>query len=164
MYSYITKELPEILEKEFSLSLRKVGIFGHSMGGHGALICFLKNINLYQSVSAFAPIANPTQCPWGIKAFTGYLGSNQETWKDYDATELIKNYQGPPITLFIDQGSADSFLKEQLKPDNLIQAAQLNKSLITVEYRLQADYDHSYWFISTFINDHLEFHARYLLQ
>jgi S-formylglutathione hydrolase len=131
------------------------------MGGHGALICALKNPGLYQSVSAFAPICNPFNCPWGKKAFTGYLGPDEESWKDYDATELLKKYNGPPLELFIDQGSEDQFLKEnQLLPNNLTAAAA--KAQMPFIYSLREGYDHSYFFIASFIGEHLAYHAKFL--
>jgi S-formylglutathione hydrolase len=131
------------------------------MGGHGALICALKNPGLYQSVSSFAPISNPINCPWGKKAFTGYLGPDESTWKEYDATELVAKYNGPPLEIFIDQGSDDQFLKEnQLLPNNLTEAA--SKAQMPFIYKLRENYDHSYFFISTFIGEHLAYHAKFL--
>jgi S-formylglutathione hydrolase len=131
------------------------------MGGHGALICALKNPGLYQSVSGFAPISNPVNCPWGKKAFTGYLGPDESTWKEYDATELVAKYNGPPLEIFIDQGSDDQFLKEnQLLPNNLTEAA--SKAQMPFIYKLRENYDHSYFFISTFIGEHLAYHAKFL--
>lgn len=131
------------------------------MGGHGALICALKNPGLYQSVSAFAPISNPINCPWGKKALAGYLGSDENTWKEYDASELVAKYNGPPLELFIDQGAEDQFLKEdQLLPKNLTNAAA--KAGVPFVYNLREGYDHSYFFISTFIGEHLAYHARFL--
>lgn len=180
MYSYVTSELIEVINSNFagnhsspsyfdkiinfSLLLvipNKQSIFGHSMGGHGALISALKNPGLYQSVSAFAPISNPINCPWGKKAFNGYLGPDEATWKEYDATELVAKYNGPPLELFIDQGSEDQFLKEdQLLPKNLTNAAAVAR--IPFVYSLREGYDHSYFFISTFIGEHLAYHARFL--
>merc|ERR1711881_15359 len=151
MYSYVTEELPSIVEKNFSILPGKSAVTGHSMGGHGALICALKNPGMYQAVSAFSPICNPINCPWGQKAFTGYLGTNTEAWKEYDACELSKKYNGPPLAILADQGSADGFLeKGQLLPDNLIKATQDNSSLACT-VRMQDGYDHSYYFIATFI-------------
>jgi len=129
------------------------------MGGHGALISHLKNPGVYTSVSAFAPICNPTQCPWGDKAFNGYLGS-VEAGKAYDATELMKNYQGPKAPILIDQGTADGFLKGQLLPENLAAAAA--KANYPISLNMRPLYDHSYYFISTFMRDHVDFHARAL--
>lgn len=161
MYSYVTKELPNLIKGNFAAS-EKASIFGHSMGGHGALICALKNPGMYQSVSAFAAICNPINCPWGEKAFTGYIGTDKEAWKAYDATELAKSYDGPALDILCDQGSADGFLEQnQLLPDNLVNAAQTNPSLNLVS-RMQEGYDHSYYFIASFVKGHLKFHAAHL--
>ncbi|KAK2719940.1 hypothetical protein QYM36_005417 [Artemia franciscana] len=132
------------------------------MGGHGALICALKNPGLYKTVSAFAPIANPINCPWGQKAFSGYFGeNNKEEWKNWDATELVKNYNGPPIEILVDQGKSDQFLEQgQLLPDNFVRACVAAK--VPIVYRLQDGYDHSYYFIATFIADHFAHHAKQL--
>jgi len=137
----------------------ELGISGHSMGGHGALICALKNPAMYKSVSAFAPICNPINCPWGQKAFSGYLGSNQETWKSWDATEIVKHYSGPPFSyILIDQGKEDGFLPEgQLLPGNFVESCREQK--LPVVLRMQEGYDHSYYFVSTFIGDHIKHHA-----
>ncbi|XP_043209776.1 S-formylglutathione hydrolase-like [Amphibalanus amphitrite] len=160
MYSYVTKELPQLISENFPAN-GKQSIMGHSMGGHGALICALKNPGMYTSVSAFSPICNPTQCPWGQKAFTGYLGSDRATWQGYDATELVKSYSGPALDILIDQGSEDGFLKDgQLLPDNLVAACA--KASMAVDYRLQPGYDHSYYFIATFVGDHIAKHAEAL--
>lgn len=156
MYDYVTKELPEICENELPITdLRSVS--GHSMGGHGALICFLKNPNMYRSVSAFSPICNPAMCDWGKKAFTGYLGPNEEAWKEYDATHLLATYEGPKSTILIDQGADDEFLEVgQLLPDNFVSVAkQVNHP---VNLRMQNGYDHSYFFIASFIEDHIKHH------
>ena len=126
------------------------------MGGHGALICALKNPGKYQSVSAFAPIVNPTNCPWGEKAFTGYLGEDKATWNEWDATCLVENLS-ERLPLFIDQGEADNFLAEQLKPDALETVCEKVGHPITL--RRQPGYDHSYFFIASFIDDHLDFHS-----
>merc|ERR1711879_416435 len=141
----------------------KASIFGHSMGGHGALTLALKNPSKYESVSAFSPICNPTKCPWGTSAFPLYLGSDKETWKAYDATELIKSYKGRDLHILCDQGTDDNFLKgdvNQLQPLNFIAAAQEAK--VPVTFRMQAGYDHSYYFMATFIGEHLAHHAKYL--
>lgn len=160
MYDYITKELPAIIENNFPVSDVK-SISGHSMGGHGALTIGLKNAAQYRSISAFSPISNPIQCPWGQKAFTAYLGTDIENWKQYDASELLK--QGPsPLAILVDQGDADGFLSEQLKPELLVAAANKHGSELTL--RMQPGYDHSYYFISSFIDDHLNFHAKYLFE
>lgn len=159
MYSYVTEELPALIAQNFPGNPQKQGIFGHSMGGHGALICALKNPTYYQSVSAFAPIAAPMQCPWGQKAFSHYLGPNLEDWKAYDASELILTTQ-LPYPILIDQGMADTFLQTQLMPDVFEAAcAQVGQPL---HLRRQPGYDHSYYFISTFIEDHIRYHAERL--
>ncbi|KAL0099267.1 hypothetical protein PUN28_020086 [Cardiocondyla obscurior] len=163
MYSYITKELPALINKEFSTLPSKQSIMGHSMGGHGALICALKNPGQFKTVSAFAPICNPIKCPWGKKAFSGYLGGSEDNdvWKEWDATELAKKYNGPPLNVLIDQGTEDSFLKqEQLLPENLLHAVK--DSNIETNVRFQNGYDHSYYFIATFIEDHFKHHVKYL--
>lgn len=132
------------------------------MGGHGALISALKNPGLYKSVSAFAPICNPTACPWGVKAFAGYLGlKDTGKWEEWDACELVKSYNGPPLELFIDQGSADSFLHQsQLLPVNLVEACK--QARVPVIYNVREGYDHSYFYISTFIGEHINYHMQYL--
>jgi len=159
MYDYITKELPELVSGLFPVDPVRMGITGHSMGGHGAMIAHLKNPGKYTSCSAFAPICNPTQVPWGEKAFKGYLGS-VEAGAEYDATELVKKYSGPKPTILIDQGTADGFLQNQLKPENF--AAAADKANYPVQVRMQPLYDHSYYFISTFMRDHVDHHARSL--
>ncbi len=160
MYDYITKELTQIINDNFPVDSNRVSITGHSMGGHGALIIAFNNQNKYKSVSAFSPISAPMQCPWGIKAFTNYLGENKNEWEKYDATELIKS-KNINIPIMIDQGDADNFLKDgQLRPDLLMEAAK--EKFLDVNLRMQKDYDHSYYFIATFIEDHLRFHAKYL--
>ncbi len=160
MYSYVTRELPEIVKSIGGGRADRQGIFGHSMGGHGALICALKNPDQYLSLSAFAPISAPMQVPWGQKAFSGYLGSDQSTWREYDASELIaaKRYVRP---ILIDQGDKDKFLAEQLKHAVFVEAARRSGS--DVNYRLHPGYDHGYYFISTFMEDHLRHHARQLI-
>lgn len=156
MYSYVTGELPALLSEHFPIDPDRQGITGHSMGGHGALICAFKNPDRYRSVSAFAPIAAPMQCPWGQKAFRHYLGENQDNWKAYDASELIltANWQRP---ILIDQGTADRFLEQQLMPDRLKESCAKVNQPITL--RLQDGYDHSYYFIASFIADHIRHHA-----
>jgi len=161
MESYIVKELPEALYMEFpQLDSSRVGITGHSMGGHGALTLALKYPDLYKSVSAFAPITNPTECPWGQKAFSGYLGDeDKESWKKHDATELVKKSKG--FKALIDVGTGDNFYKQgQLLPENFEKAAK--SAGAEVEVRYQPDYDHSYFFVSTFAKDHVEWHAKFL--
>ena len=162
MFSYVTSELPSLVQANFPVIPDKQSIFGHSMGGHGALICALKNPGKYKSVSAFAPICNPVNCPWGQKAFSGYLGSNREAWKDWDATELVRKYQGPPLPyILIDQGKEDSFLAQsQLLPENFVEACREAK--VPVMLRMQEGYDHSYYFIASFVEDHIKQHAEAL--
>ncbi|ESO92858.1 hypothetical protein LOTGIDRAFT_120210 [Lottia gigantea] len=161
MYSYITEELPALINEKFPTISDRQSITGHSMGGHGALICTLKNPGKYRSVSAFSPICNPMNCPWGEKAFTGYLGSDKTAWKEYDACELSKTYSGPQLNILIDQGKADNFLTQnQLLPESLVQVC--SDKAIPISLRMQEDYDHSYFFIATFIEDHIKHHAKYL--
>lgn len=159
MYSYVVHELPALIAQHFPIKPEKQGIFGHSMGGHGALICALKNPQQYQSVSAFAPIAAPMRCPWGEKAFSNYLGTNQATWRNYDASELVltANYNRP---ILIDQGTTDQFLKKQLLPEVFETACQKVGQPLNLRY--QEGYDHSYYFISSFIADHIRHHAEAL--
>ncbi|WP_100915656.1 S-formylglutathione hydrolase [Pseudoalteromonas spongiae] len=158
MYDYIVKELPALVEQHFPVTQTK-SISGHSMGGHGALTIGLKNQSQYRSISAFSPITNPMNCPWGQKAFTQYLGSNKESWREYDASELLASAQSR-LPILVDQGDADNFLQEQLKPENLIAAAKQSNS--EIELRMQAGYDHSYFFIQSFIDEHIAFHSKYL--
>lgn len=160
MYSYIVDELPQIIAANFQLETGRSGIFGHSMGGHGALVIGLRNPDKYQSISAFAPIVAPSQVPWGQKAFANYLGSDPETWRQYDAVELIKSGLNIPGEILIDQGTADPFLKEQLRPE-LFEAVCQNAGQ-PVRIRRQEAYDHSYFFISSFMQDHIEHHAKIL--
>jgi S-formylglutathione hydrolase len=159
MYSYITQELPALIAEHFPADMGHQGIMGHSMGGHGALTIHLKNPGTYKSVSAFAPICAPSQCPWGQKAFLGYLGKDETSWRDYDACALIRR-QPSDALLFIDQGAEDPFLSEQLLPDLLVEACE--EAGQHFELRMQADYDHSYYFIQSFIEDHLRHHAKAL--
>jgi S-formylglutathione hydrolase len=163
MYSWITRELPVLVERDFPVDAQRQGIFGHSMGGHGALTIGLRNPERYRSISAFAPIAAPMNCPWGQKAFTGYLGSDRENWRAYDTCELLRAL--PAVTgrppLLVDQGMADAFLEQQLMPDRLEQACKDSGYPLTL--RRHAGYDHGYYFISTFVEDHLRHHARALL-
>ncbi|GIU52980.1 S-formylglutathione hydrolase [Shewanella sp. KT0246] len=158
MYDYVVNELPELIEQHFPVSQQR-SISGHSMGGHGAISIGLKNPQRYQSISAFSPICNPINCPWGQKAFNGYLGTDKQDWLEYDSTELMKLTQAS-VPMLVDQGSDDSFLAEQLKPQALIDVAKEQEYPLTL--RMQEGYDHSYYFISSFIEDHLRFHAKYL--
>jgi S-formylglutathione hydrolase len=159
MESWITCELRELVLSAFPARPDRVGVFGHSMGGHGALTLALRHPALYQSVSAFAPIAAPMQCPWGEKAFGGYLGADRAAWAGHDATELVRSGRKAPPML-IDQGLADNFLAEQLHP-HLLEAAcaQAGQPLVL---RRHEGYDHGYYFIASFIEDHLRHHAQYL--
>ncbi|KAK2751616.1 hypothetical protein FQN55_000337 [Onygenales sp. PD_40] len=163
MYSYVTEELPKTVFAAFEqLDSSRVSITGHSMGGHGALTLFLKNPGKYKSVSAFAPISNPINCPWGQKAFKGYLGDNLEKWKEHDATELVKKWKGP-LNLLVDVGTGDNFYKQgQLLPENFEQAAKEAGVDAGVNIRYQPDYDHSYFTMATFSDDHVEHAAKYL--
>jgi S-formylglutathione hydrolase len=159
MYSYVTRELPEIIAAGLPGLADATGIFGHSMGGHGALVCALRNPQRYKSVSAFAPVAAPMQSPWGKKAFTNYLGDDTQSWREYDATELVA--RGPfPGPILIDQGMSDQFLVEQLLPEKFSAAAA--KSGQRLNLRMQQGYDHGYYFIQTFMADHLRHHAKQL--
>lgn len=156
MYSYVTDELPTLIKNEFPVDGSRAGISGHSMGGHGALTIALKNPSEYKSVSAFSPIASPMNCPWGEKALRGYLGPDKSAWRQHDACALIEDGAHVPAIL-VDQGAADSFLTEQLKPERL-KAACANRD-IELTLRMQKGYDHSYYFIATFIEDHMQWHA-----
>jgi len=158
MYSYVTRELPEIVDSFGNAAADRQGIFGHSMGGHGALVCALKNPDRYRSVSAFAPISSPSEVPWGQKAFTGYLGSDRSAWAQYDASALAARGFDKPI--LIDQGMADKFLAEQLQPHKFEQVCR--EAGIELKMRYQDGYDHGYYFISTFVEDHLLHHAAML--
>lgn len=166
MYDYIVFELPSIVEEPFGGDGNRRGIFGHSMGGHGALVAALRNPDRYRSVSAFAPIGTPSACPWGRKAFGAYLGDDPSAWRAYDATEIVRSTASaargtnPGHSILIDQGDADSFLNEQLKPWLFQRACE--EAGQPVLLRMQAGYDHSYYFIASFIGDHLEHHASVL--
>jgi S-formylglutathione hydrolase len=163
MYSYITSELPALIDAHFPVDTGRVGIFGHSMGGHGALTIGLKNPGgRYRSISAFAPISAPKQVPWGQKAFNGYLGADKGQWDDYDATVLMSKVKDTSrrSPILIDQGLADQFLEQQLHPHLLEETAREVGYQLTL--RRQPGYDHGYYFISSFIDDHLRHHARIL--
>lgn len=159
MLSYVTKELPEIVAAHFPADIGRQAITGHSMGGHGALTIALKNPSAYKSVSAFSPIVSPLRCPWGEKALTGYLGDDRRTWRAYDATALIEDGARVPEIL-VEQGEADDFLEGQLKPSLLAEACKA--AGIPLDLRMRPGYDHSYYFISTFLADHLRWHAERL--
>lgn len=161
MYSYVANELPDLIHENFPTIRDRESISGHSMGGHGALVLALSKAREYRSVSAFSPICHPTTTPWGQHAFERYLGSDRQRWERYDATLLMR--KGPKqIPLLIDQGDQDEFLKDELVPQMLIDAAK--EVGFPIIYRSQRGYDHSYFFISTFIEDHLAFHSLYLHQ
>ena len=160
MYDYVTQELPALVEKELAIIPNLKSISGHSMGGHGALICALKNLDAYQSVSAFSPICNPVECGWGKGCFGAYLGDDTQTWKAYDATLLI-NAGAKVNDILIDQGTGDEFYDEaQLLPENF--QAACNNAGQSLELRMQEGYDHSYHFIASFIGEHIAYHAKAL--
>ncbi len=158
MYDYVVDELPALIEANFPVSDKR-GISGHSMGGHGALVCALKNPGRYRSLSAFAPITNPADCPWGEKAFSGYLGSDRSRWREWDACALVAKAQ-EKLPILVDQGDRDDFMTSQLKPEALEAAAKAAEHPLTL--RIQPGYDHSYYFIASFIDDHLRHHAQAL--
>ncbi|MGA9797099.1 MAG: S-formylglutathione hydrolase [Rhizomicrobium sp.] len=159
MYSYVVKELPALIEAKFAVRTDRRGIFGHSMGGHGALVAALRNPQRYRSLSAFAPICNPVAVPWGEKAFGNYLGKDRARWAQWDASLLMRDAPYPGAIL-VDQGLNDQFLAQQLRPDTLEAAAKTSGQALTL--RRHEGYDHSYWFIQTFIADHMRWHAERL--
>lgn len=161
MYSYVTQELRETAEAHLPIDPSRRAISGHSMGGHGALVLGLRNPDLYQSISAFAPICVPSRAPWGVKAFSAYLGPDKKEWAAYDANELIKKAKGK-TPILIDQGLDDEFLAEQLLTDTFEKTVR--ETGYPAKIRRQAGYDHSYFFISTFIEEHFAFHAKTLSQ
>ena len=161
MYDYITEELPKLVADHFPINAELSSIFGHSMGGHGALTIALRNPDRYQSVSAFSPIVSPTRCPWGEKALTHYLGDDREAWKNYDCCELISS-GASQIPMLVDQGEADDFLELQLRTELLEQVCAETGYQATI--RRQAGYDHSYFFIASFVGSHIAFHARALAE
>ena len=160
MYDYVVQEVPELIRSSFRARSDRESIFGHSMGGHGALVCALRNPGRYRSVSAFAPIVAPTRCPWGRAAFQAYLGPDEDAWAAWDAHLLVANAE-ERLPLLIDQGMADGFLEEQLRPEYLEEACRAVDH--PIEVRRRAGYDHSYYYISSFIGEHLEHHARALV-
>lgn len=164
MYDYVTAELPQLLFAEFPGDLEAQGIFGHSMGGHGALSVGLKNPQVYRSISAFAPICSPMNCPWGQKAFTNYLGADRAGWARYDSCEIAKGIgdRRPSHRILVDQGMSDQFLEQELHP-HLFEAA-CEQGGIDLELRRHEGYDHGYYFISTFMEDHLRHHAAILVE
>ncbi len=159
MYSYILDELPALINREFPVDGQRSSISGHSMGGHGALTIALKNPERFKSVSAFAPICSPLNCPWGEKVLSNYLGDDRQVWKQYDTIDLVGQAK-QHLPVLVDQGDADNFLSEQLKTELLVQAGQVAD--YPMQIRMQPDYDHSYFFIATFIGQHIAFHARAL--
>lgn len=159
MYDYVVEELPALINAKFPIEADNTAISGHSMGGHGALTIALKNPQRFRSVSAFAPICSPINCPWGQKALGNYLGENREDWAAYDTTLLIKNAT-ERLPILVDQGDSDNFLEEQLKTELLIEAGK--QADYPMEVRMQPGYDHSYFFIASFIGEHLRFHAQFL--
>ncbi|RKH41776.1 S-formylglutathione hydrolase [Corallococcus sicarius] len=156
MGTYVTKELPGIIGAHFPARMDREGIFGHSMGGHGALVTALRNPSRYRSVSAFAPIGAPIRSPWGEKAFGGYLGPDESTWREYDATELLRSGKRLPA-LLVDQGTKDKFLADQLHPTFLKDACEAVGQPLTL--RMQEGFDHGYYFVATFMEDHLRHHG-----
>src|SRR5690606_14771290 len=159
MHDYVVLELPALVEANFPVSDKR-GISGHSKGGHGALVCALRNPGRYQSLSAFAPLSHPTNCPWGEKAFARYLGEDRSRWREWDARMLMADAT-EKLPILVDQGDRDDFLEGQLKPAALHAAAQAAGHPLTL--RLQPGYDHSYYFIASFIDDHLRHHAQALV-
>ncbi len=164
MASFVGRELPDVIAANFPVNSSRFGIMGHSMGGHGAIVTALRNPTRFKSCSAFAPISAPTQCPWGQKAFGAYLGSDAKAWREWDSCELLQNLapgteETKKIPILVDQGDMDPWL-DQLRPDLLTKAAE--KANWPVTLRMQAGYDHSYYFIASFIEDHLHHHARQL--
>lgn len=161
MYDYVTGDLAQAVGENFNADMSRQGITGHSMGGHGALTIGLKNPQTYRSVSAFAPICSPINCPWGQKALGNYLGNDQTAWRQYDATELIRDVDEKPAhKILIDQGLADQFLQQELHPHMFEAACRDND--VALDLRYQEGYDHGYYFIATFIEDHLRHHAHIL--
>lgn len=166
MYSYVVSELPAVVKAALPMAdTSRASIMGHSMGGHGALVLGLRNLSTYKSISAFAPICNPMNCPWGEKAFTGYLGSNKEAWRAYDACELLKMLpqEGSTVAILVDQGLADNFLTDkQLLPEALEEAGRAAGAACELHVNMREGYNHSYYFIASFIEDHIRFHAKHL--
>lgn len=160
MYTYISEEIYALIHDQFGIPKDRVSIMGHSMGGHGALVLGLREPGKFKSVSAFAPIANPVSAPWGVKAFSGYLGENRAAWAAYDATELVKGGRRHPHPILIDQGLKDEFYETQLLTRNFVSACE--DAGQDLEANLLEGYDHSYYFISTFIGSHIAFHAKAL--
>ncbi len=158
METYVAEEVYELIQKQFGVSAKLISISGHSMGGHGALTLGLKYPQKFRSVSAFSPIVHPTACAWGIKAFEGYLGSDQTQWAQHDATELVKKGSRHPWAILIDQGLMDDFLEKQLLTNDFSEACKISGQAVQIHFR--EGYDHSYYFISSFIESHIKFHAK----
>lgn len=158
MYDYIVKDITKLLKEDFKVD--KFSLTGHSMGGHGALVIGLREKELFKSISAFSPIVNPTNCPWGQKAFRGYLGENKEEWKEYDACELLLKGHTASSDILIDQGEADEFLEKELLSKNILEASRSKDQKVVMNFR--EGYDHSYYFIASFIEEHLKFHLKHL--
>ncbi|MBC2106476.1 S-formylglutathione hydrolase [Listeria booriae] len=156
MYDYIVTELTTIVRETLGLTGSE-SIMGHSMGGHGALVIGLRNPDRFRAISAFSPIVNPSDVPWGMKAFDAYLGADKQAWASWDASKLLASHDGKPVPILLDQGTADNFLHVQLQPENLIAPEGY-----PLEIRMQDGYDHSYYFIASFIDEHLKFHKTYL--
>jgi S-formylglutathione hydrolase len=159
MYDYVVRELPDLVGASCPVDLTRAGISGHSMGGHGALTIALRNPGRFRSVTAFSPICSPTRCPWGEKALGNYLGPDRDAWRDYDATQLLAASE-ERLPVLVDQGDADGFLAEQLRTELLREACEQAGYPMTI--RMQPGYDHSYFFIASFIGEHLDFHAGHL--
>ncbi|MBC2258020.1 S-formylglutathione hydrolase [Listeria booriae] len=156
MYDYIVTELTTIVREKLGLTGSE-SIMGHSMGGHGALVIGLRNPDRFRAISAFSPIVNPSDVPWGMKAFDAYLGTDKQAWASWDASKLLASHDRKPVPILLDQGTADNFLHVQLQPENLIAPEGY-----PLEIRMQDGYDHSYYFIASFIDEHLEFHQKHL--
>ncbi len=159
MYDYVVEELYTLVNQNFPVDSSRVAISGHSMGGHGALTIALKNPGKYKSVSAFSPVVSPLNCPWGIKALGNYLGANKKDWAQYDTVELVRSVE-QRLPILIDQGEADDFLREQLKTELLVKASK--DADYPMQIRFQPGYDHSYFFIASFIEDHIHFHGKHI--
>ena len=160
MWSYVTEELPGLIADKFPADMNRQAIMGHSMGGHGALTIGLNFADRYRSISAFAPIVAPSQVPWGQKGLGGYLGDDREVWRSHDALALVEDGRGG-VPILLDQGADDNFLTEQLKPDLFVRACE--NAGVNLTFRMQEGYDHSYYFISSFMHEHLRWHAQFLL-
>ena len=161
MERYITEDLIEFMKADLPIDMSKIGITGHSMGGHGAITLHLKNPDVFKTCSAFAPISNPSKVPWGKKAFTGYIGEDESLWLEHDSVALVSRVPSK-ANILVDQGSSDNFLAEQLEPSAFIDAAKGSGQKLS--HRMQDGYDHSYYFVSTFMEDHIKHHVEELVQ